>query len=110
MPSVMTIALSVSMHSAMMNAPSEMRSSSRPPLKYITRNVARIVKKSTRPTERPARGPIAISSTTKTIETALIRLKTKALVASATAVGWKLISPISMPIGWFALELLELAA
>ncbi len=55
MPSVMTIALSVSMHSAMMNAPSEMRSRRMPPFRYMVRNVARIVKNSTRPTESPAR-------------------------------------------------------
>ena len=31
--------------------------------------------------------------------TALTRLNAKALVALVTASGWKLISPISMPIG-----------
>src|SRR5215510_12543948 len=40
---------------------------------------------------------MANSRTTKTIVTALPRLKL--LVALTTALGWKLISPISMPIG-----------
>ena len=69
-PSVMTIALSVSMQSAMMNAPREMRSN-RMLLKYITMIVARIVKSSTTPIIIPARKPIAKRSTTNTIVTAL---------------------------------------
>src|SRR5215472_8216215 len=44
----------------------------------------------------PALRPMANSSTTKTIVTALPRLKL--LVALTTALCWKLISPISMPI------------
>ena len=44
-PSVTTIALSVSMHSAMMSAPREMRSIRRLPSRYITRNVAHDRKK-----------------------------------------------------------------
>ena len=97
-PSVMTIALSVSMQSAMIKAPREMRSS-RMSLKYITWIVARIVSSRTTPIIIPARSPIAKRSTTNTMLTALTRLKAKALVAMVTASGWKLISPISIPIG-----------
>ena len=93
-----TIALSVSMHSAMMNAPKEIRSI-RTPLKYISCSVPRIVSSSTSPMMVPARKPIIIRSTTKTMLTALSKLNAKARVASVTASGWKLISPISMPIG-----------
>ena len=40
--------------------------------------------------------------------TALARLKMKSLVAWVTASGWKLISPISMPTGWWRLSYLSL--
>ena len=99
MPSMMMIALSVSMQSAMISAPSEMRSISRSPFMYITKNVAMIVRNSTMPMIKPVLRPIARSSTTKTMVTALPRLNMKSFVATVTASGWKLISPISMPIG-----------
>ena len=100
MPSVTTIALSVSMHRAMMRAPREMRSIRRLPSMYITRNVPMIVRNRTKPIMKPALRPIAIRSTTKTMRDRLDQIEHEALVASVTAVGWKLISPISMPIGW----------
>ena len=59
-----------------------------------------IVRNSTMPMINPVLRPIANSSTTKTIVTALPRLKMKSLVAWVTASGWKLMSPISIPIGW----------
>ena len=52
-PSMTMIALSVSMHSAMMSAPSEMRSISRSPFMYMTKNVAMIVRNSTMPIMKP---------------------------------------------------------
>ena len=99
MPSMTMMALSVSMHKAMISAPSEMRSMSRSPLRYMTRNVAMMVRKRTPPMIRLVLRPMAKKRTTKTIVTALARLKTNSLVAAATASGWKLISPISMPTG-----------
>jgi len=99
-PSMTMIALSVSMHSAMMSAPSEMRSIRRSPFMYMTRKVAMIVRNSTAPMISPVLRPIANRSTTKTMVTALPRLNMNSLVAALTASGWKLISPISMPIGW----------
>src|SRR6516162_10619160 len=48
-PSMTMIALSVSMHRAMMSAPSEMRSSRRSPFMYMTRNVPIMVRNSTMP-------------------------------------------------------------
>jgi hypothetical protein len=83
----MTIALSVSMQSAMMRAPSEIRSMRRLPSTYITRNVPMIVRSRTKPIMKPALRPMAIRSTTNTMVTALPRLKMKLLVASETAVG-----------------------
>ena len=59
MPSMTMIALSVSMHSAMMSAPSEMRSIKRSPFMYMTRNVAMIVRNSTMPMISPVLRPIA---------------------------------------------------
>ena len=76
---------------------------------YMTRNVAMIVRNSTTPMMSPVLRPIANSSTTKTMVTALTRLNMKSLVAAVTASGWKLISPISMPIGWLRLQLVELS-
>ena len=99
-PSMTMIALSVSMHRAMMSAPKETRSISRSPFMYMTANVAMIVTNSTRPIITPVLRPIANMSTTKTMVTALPRLNMNSLVAGLTASGWKLISPISMPIGW----------
>ena len=69
---------------------------------YMTRNVAMIVRNSTMPMISPVLRPIANRSTTKTMVTALARLNMNSLVAAETASGWKLISPISMPIGWSA--------
>ena len=63
------MALSVSMHRAMMSAPSEMRSINRSPFMYITKKVARIVRKSTMPMMNPVLRPIVKSSTTKTMIT-----------------------------------------
>src|SRR5262249_32761991 len=99
-PSMTMMALSVSMHRAMMSAPNEMRSISRSPLVYMTKNVAMIVRNSTAPMINPVLRPIANRSTTMTMVTALARLSMNSLVASVTASGWKLISPISMPTGW----------
>ena len=70
-PSMTMIALSVSMQRAMISAPSEMRSISRSPFMYITKNVPMIVRNSTMPMIKPVLRPIAKSSTTKTIVTAL---------------------------------------
>ena len=67
-----------------------------------------IVRNSTSPMMNPVLRPMAMISTTKTMVTALARLNTNSLVASATASGWKLISPISMPIGWLPLSCVEL--
>ena len=83
----MMIALSVSMHSAIMSAPSEIRSIKMSPFMYMTKNVAMIVRKSTRPMIKPVLRPIANNSTTKTIATALARLNTRSPVASVTASG-----------------------
>src|SRR5262249_21741122 len=103
-PSMTMMALSVSMHRAMMSAPREIRSMSRSPFMYMTRNVATIVRNSTSPMMTPVLRPIVSSSTTTTMVTALARLNMKSLVASLTASGWKLISPISTPTGWYALS------
>src|SRR5262245_23069410 len=99
-PSMTMIALSVSMHRAMMSAPREMRSMSRSPFMYMTRNVAMMVSNSTSPMMTPVLRPMVKSSTTTTMVTALARLNMKSLVAALTASGWKLISPISTPTGW----------
>src|SRR5215468_5043257 len=56
-PSMTMMALSVSMHRAMMSAPSEMRSISRSPFMYMTRNVAMIVRNSTMPMMKPVLRP-----------------------------------------------------
>ena len=85
-PSMTMIALSVSMHKAMMSAPKEMRSSKRSPFIYMTRNVAIIVRNSTMPIISPVLRPMANRSTTKTMLTALPRLKTNS-VAAVTASG-----------------------
>jgi hypothetical protein len=84
-PSMTMMALSVSMHRAMMSAPSEMRSIRRSPFMYMTRNVAMIVRNSTTPMINPVLRPIVRRSTTKTMVTALPRLKTNSFVAAVTA-------------------------
>src|SRR5262245_1473878 len=103
-PSMTMMALSVSMHSAMMSAPSEMRSIRRSPFMYMTRNVAMIVRNNTAPMINPVLRPMVRRSTTMTMVTALARLNMNSLVAAVTASGWKLISPISMPTGWLGLS------
>ena len=60
-PSMMMIALSVSMHNAMMSAPSEMRSIRISPFIYMTANVAMIVRNSTIPIMKPVLRPMAIN-------------------------------------------------
>ena len=81
------MALSVSMHSAMISAPNEMRSIRRSPFMYMTRNVAMIVRNSTMPMISPVLRPIANRSTTKTMVTALPRLNMNSLVAAADRLG-----------------------
>lgn len=75
------------MHSAMINAPNEIRSISRSPFMYITKNVPIIVRNNTMPMMNPVLRPIASSNTTKTIVTALPRLNMNSLVACETASG-----------------------
>src|SRR6516164_11068014 len=58
-PSMTMMALSVSMHRAMMSAPREMRSISKSPFMYMTRNVAMIVRNNTMPMMNPVLRPIA---------------------------------------------------
>ena len=70
-------------------------------------NVAMMVRNSTSPIISPVLRPIAKNSTKNTMVTALAKLKIKSFVARVTASGWKLISPISIPIGWLPFQFLE---
>src|SRR5215831_15221550 len=66
-PSMTMMALSVSMHSAMMSAPREMRSIRRSPFMNMTKNVAMIVRNSTMPMMIPVLRPMVRNKTTKTM-------------------------------------------
>ena len=86
-PSMTMIALSVSMQSAMIRAPREIRSISRSPRMNMTAKVPMIVRNSTMPMISPVLRPMATNSTTKTMVTALPRLNMNSLVACETASG-----------------------
>ena len=75
MPSTTTIALSTSMPSAIISAPSEIRSSSTPAM-LIKMKLPQIVRNSTKPIRSPLRNPMKKSRTTMTIATAWSRLTT----------------------------------
>ncbi len=78
-PSVTTIALSTSMPIAMMSAPSEIRSISRPNW-FMKKIVPSTVRNSTDPTVRPARHPIDTIRTITTMATDSARLIRKSLI------------------------------
>ena len=82
-PSAMTMALSTSIPSAMMNAPRLMRSS-RMPIHFMTISDAMTVTTSTTPMSTPLRSPIATSSTATTMITDSTRLIMNPLTAACT--------------------------
>ncbi len=98
MPSVTTIALSTSMPSAMISAPSEMRCMAMPSI-HIAISVPATVSTSTAPMISPLRRPMKSSSTTTTIATAATRLSTKPATAARTESDWKETTFSSMPTG-----------
>ncbi len=98
MPSTTTMALSTSMPSAMISAPSEIRSSVTPAADMKMKLPA-IVRNSTKPMSRPLRRPMKNSSTTMTIATACSRLTTKLCTATCTLSDCREMTPNSMPRG-----------
>ena len=98
MPSVTTMALSTSMPSAMMSAPSEMRCIAMPAC-HIAISVPATVSTSTMPMIRPLRSPMKISRTTTTMATAPARLATKLSTAARTESDWYDTTFRSMPTG-----------
>ena len=98
MPSTITIALSTSMPSAMISAPSDIRS--RLTLAMLMKmKLPQIVRKRMNPISRPLRSPMKNSSTTITMATACKRLTTKLEIAVSTASDCIAITPNSMPSG-----------
>jgi len=97
-PSTTTMALSTSMPSAMINAPSEMRSraTSHGPMKM---NVPQMVSARMAPMMSPLRRPMNTSSTTMTMATAWTRLTRKPSIAVVTASDCSEMMPNSMPNG-----------
>ncbi len=98
MPSVTTMALSTSMPSAMISAPSEMRCIAMP-APYIAISVPATVSTSTAPMISPLRRPMKSSSTTTTMATAPARLATKLSTAARTESDWYDTTFSSMPTG-----------
>ena len=96
--SVMTMALSTSIPSAMMNAPSEMRSKMRP-ISFITATVAKTVRSRIAPMRTPLRIPMVKRRTAITITTDSTRFTTKPFTASSTVEAWCETMPNSIPIG-----------
>ena len=96
--SLTTMELSTSIPSAMMNAPSEMRSI-KTPICFMTAMVAITVRRRTPPMMRPDLRPMKKSSTAMTMTTASTRLTMKLEMASSTVSAWLETTPTSMPIG-----------
>jgi hypothetical protein len=86
-PSVTTMALSTSIPSAMISAPSEMRCMAIPS-RCIAISVPATVSSRMAPTMRPLRRPMKSTSTRTTITTAATRLATKPSTAVRTASDW----------------------
>ncbi|MNQ87527.1 hypothetical protein D3C85_1027530 [compost metagenome] len=97
-PSTTTMALSTSMPSAMINAPSEIRSSATP-IGSRNRKEPAMVNSSTKPISSPLRRPMNSSRTATTMATASSRLSTKPEMAVVTASDCRDTMPNSMPTG-----------
>ena len=97
-PSVMTMALSTSIPSAMMNAPRLIRSNRMPRFCMIS-TVLITVTTSTTPISTPLCIPMVSNRTATTMTTASIRLTRKPPTATFTLSAWCEITPNSMPMG-----------
>ena len=97
-PSVTTMALSTSIPSAMMSAPSDMRCIAISSINIII-SVPATVSSKTKPIIKPERSPIKNSSTKNTITTAAMRLSTKLSTEAFTDSDCMEIIFSSMPTG-----------
>ena len=109
MPSMMTIALSTSMPSAMISAPREIRSRMTPCI-CMKMKVPKIVRNRIPPMMAPLLIPMKIISTTNTIATASSRFTMKPLIEAVTASDCIEMASISMPRGVWAWSWLNFLA